>query len=473
MNRSKELAKNTIIISIGTFLPKLAAIITLPIITSQLTKEEYGTYDLFSSFVALLLPIVTLQIQSGLFRFLIDCRDNPEEKKRLISTVYCTLIPICFISVIVLIVAFHGYPFIFQILFISYVITDIVITFTRQIVRGLSENKLYSLSAIVRSLINMIFIILLVGLIKEGLNGVLLSFIIATMVSTSIMLIKVDVIKNISISFWSRDELKRLLIYSLPMIPNVLSSWVLNVSDRFVIKGFIGIEAVAVYAAANKIPQIVTSVQGTFTYAWQENASLTLKDEDVDSYYSSIFDRVFCIMAGVMALIIGFSPVLFFLLIKGDYSDAYPQMSILYLSVLFAGLSTFMGGIYIAHKKTLNVGVTTLIAALINILIDLGLIGQIGIYAASISTLVSYGILTTYRMVDVKRFQSITYKKSKIIISITVLAGMCLINWINILYLNILNAVMAICLSWILNQSLVIKLLGEIKHKIQKRNDNA
>ena len=74
MSREKQLAKNTLIISFGTFLPKLISLITLPLITGYLTKEEYGQYDLITTLVFLVLPIATIQIQSAAFRFLIDCR---------------------------------------------------------------------------------------------------------------------------------------------------------------------------------------------------------------------------------------------------------------------------------------------------------------------------------------------------------------------------------------------------------------
>ena len=105
MNRGKELAKNTLILSIGTFLPKFAALITIPIITAHLTKVEYGTYDLLATLVSLLLPVVTLQIHSGAFRFLIDCRDNPEEKKRVITNIYLFLVPVSLITLVVLYLA--------------------------------------------------------------------------------------------------------------------------------------------------------------------------------------------------------------------------------------------------------------------------------------------------------------------------------------------------------------------------------
>ncbi len=76
MSREKELVKNTFILGLGRFLPKLVQIITLPVITACLTKNEYGTYDLIATLVMLLMPIATLQIQSAAFRFLIDCRGD-------------------------------------------------------------------------------------------------------------------------------------------------------------------------------------------------------------------------------------------------------------------------------------------------------------------------------------------------------------------------------------------------------------
>ena len=234
-----------------------------------------------------------------------------------------------------------------------------------------------------------------------------------------------------------------MLTYSWPMIPNTLSSWILNASDRFVLTGFMGLEAVAIYAAANKIPQLLTSVQGTFIFAWQENASLALTDNNVDKYYSDMFDNIFCILSGIMALLIGTTPLLFYLLIRGDYSDAYPQMPILFMGMFFSSISSFLGGIYIAHKRTKNVGITTMLAAGCNLVVNLAAVQYIGIYAASISTLISYFLLTAYRLYDVKRFQNIYYKYSKVVLSFAVLTIMCILCWLNTFAINFLNFIFA------------------------------
>ena len=76
MSREAQLAKNTAIISIGTILPKAAAFVTLPVLTGWLTQEEYGTYDLVTVMVSLLLPALVLRVHDAAFRFLIDSREG-------------------------------------------------------------------------------------------------------------------------------------------------------------------------------------------------------------------------------------------------------------------------------------------------------------------------------------------------------------------------------------------------------------
>ena len=76
MTKNKVLAKNTIILAIGQFIPKLIAMITLPIITKAFSTEEYGIYDLIISFASLMLPLMTLLVQQAVFRFLINEKEE-------------------------------------------------------------------------------------------------------------------------------------------------------------------------------------------------------------------------------------------------------------------------------------------------------------------------------------------------------------------------------------------------------------
>lgn len=468
MNREKALAKNTFIIAIGTFLPKFSSIITLPIITGGLTKAEMGTYDLISTLVSLFLPVATLQIQSAAFRFLIDVREDEKETKRIITNIISFILPTSLIALTILYLCLGNVSLVIRWLICLYFFSDILMLSTQQIVRGLSNNKLYSASSVTISFSNMLLIVLTISVGKQGLVGVLASITIATTIGLILLLVKGHILSRIDLSLLSRKTLLEMLSYSWPMIPNSLSNWVLSFSDRAVLTAFMGLEANAIYSVANKIPALFTTVQGTFVFAWQENASLASKDSDADTYYAEMFDSIFGILVGIMALLIAATPILFWLLIRGDYKEAYYQMPILFMGMLFSSMASFIGGIYVAHKKTRSVGVTTILAAACNLVIDLAFVHKIGIFAASISTLVSYVFLTIYRMVDVQKFQKVKFNTGRFCLLIALLVLMCAICWIDTVALNVLNIILGCIIAVVVNRKIMKSILLTLKNKMKK-----
>lgn len=468
-NREKSLVKNTIILGIGKLLPKFIAIITLPIVTAQLTKAEFGTYDLLSTLIMLLLPIATLQIQSAAFRFLIDCRGNQEKSGRIITNILLVTIPISIIVSVFVVAIWKDMELLTKLFTFFYFISDITYITISQVTRGLSFNKEYSISSIIFSIINAIGILLVVKIKNFGLNGVIVSLFVANLVSIVYLSFKIKLLKYVNKKYISKNQTKEMLKYSWPMIPNNLSNWALKLSDRLVITGFLGIEANAVYAVANKIPNLLNIAQSIFVMAWQENASEALKDGNSEEYYSKMFYVVFKMMIGVTALLIAFTPVIFMLLIKGDYSGAYTQMPILILANFFYCMSAFQGGIYIAHKKTKSVGITTIVAAIINLLIDFIFIKKLGIAAGSISTLVAYFVLYIFRIIDVQNFQKMKLKIFKQIIFLALIVIMLIVCVINNNILNIFNiffgSIICIYLNLDIIKIFMFKLKGKITHE--------
>jgi len=465
MNRGKELAKNSLILSVGTFFPKAVNVITLPIITGHLTKIEYGTLDLVSTLVSLLLPVVTMEIHTAAFRFLIDCRDDEFGKKRIISNIYCFVVPVSCIALLILYFALNKLTPLLRVLICLYYFVDIILKCTRQVVRGLSNNRLYSASTTLESVSNAVLIVLLVSLADTRLHGVLISYTASMVLGVTLLIVRGKIVQYYDIRLFSLETLKQMLNYSWPMIPNSLSWWVLSASDRLVLTAFVGMEAVAVYGAANKIPQLFGLVHSTFILAWQENASVALRDENVERYYSQIFDTIFSLLTGVMALVIGATPILFFLLIKGDYSEAYPQMPILFLGMFFSAIASFLGGIYVAHKKTKSVGMTSILAAACNLLIDLALVKSIGIFAASVSTMISYMLLAIYRMIDVTKIQKIQFQYPKMLLYLLILTGMSILCWIDRTDIIIINFIAGCIFAYLINKEKTKSLIkGALSH---------
>lgn len=455
MERESNLAKNTLIISFGTILPQLATIITLPILTGCLTKEEMGIYDLVTVLVTLILPAATLQIQTAAFRFLIDLRESPVETATIITNIIAFTIPI---SLIVLIALFFFLPseqVSVRLWICLFFFMDLLSNTCRQICRGIGNNAAFSVSSIIVSLSKMFSLVILVYILRWGLIGTLISLFVSSFISLCFLVFKTKIYKYIVINSISGKVLKELLCYTWPMVPNGMSAWIMRLSDRLVVAACMGITANAVYSVANKIPNILQVIQHTFTLAWQENASVVSKDYDASQYYSKMFRSIYDLTAGIVGLLIAATPLLFRLLIRGDYTEAYYQMPILFIGVFFLSMSTFLGGIYVAYKKSKSVGITTTIAAAINLITDIAMINKIGLYAASGSTLVAYSVLFGYRIIDIQKIIKVKVSWRHSIAVFIVLAVESFLCYLHRPMFNYINLVTGILVFFFLNKEFV------------------
>ena len=468
MSRESNLAKNTVILSLGTFFPKLITVLVTPILTAQLSKAEYGQYDLILTMVSLLLPAATLQVSSAAFRFLIDARKDEEKQKQIASTIFA------FVTIMSLVVI-TCYHFVYgknygnnEILISAYFLVDILLISAQQVMRGLGKNYIYSISIIVQSIINTCAIVLLLGVVSSvnlGLTGVLVALILSRGLAFIYILVFGKLWKILHITTVSFDELKKMLQYSWPMVPNNLSNWVLRLSDRLIITAVLGIESNAIYAVANRMPTIFSSLQSTFSLAWQENASIALQDDDRDMYYTKMYNWLFEILVCVMAVLIATTPIIWNVIIRGDYGAAYPQVPVLYLGIFFYSISSTLGGVYIAHMKTRSVGITTMVAAIVNVVVDLLTIKSIGVWAGSVSTLCSYIFLWAYRIIDVQKFQKIDVKKGHAVLGIGVLVFMSILSGINKRMIDVANGVICLVICYIFMKDKMQDIIRLLKRK--------
>lgn len=469
MSREKELVKSTVVIGIGKLLPRFVSLITLPILTACFTKNQYGSYDLITTLVALVMPFATLQIQSAAFRFLLDCRKDSVKSSEIISNIYIVVVPVSFVVSLGVFIFMPGLDVSTRLAVAVYFFLDSIEITAAQIARGLGKTKVFAMSSIVISVINGLGVVVALEMSNAGLLGVVWSLAIANGIAFIYLSVRTKIWTLITFSKRSGTIIKEMLSYSWPIVPNSLSNWILKLSDRLVITGFLGLEANAVYAVANKIPNLLSIAHTVLIMAWQENASIVVKDEDASEYYTWMFDKILRMMVGATALLIAFTPVLFLLLIKGDYDDAYVQMPLLVLAMFFYVMSAFQGGIYVAHKRTKSIGVTTIVAALINLVIDLLFVRLIGITAGSISTLVAYMFLYFYRMYDLKKFQPMKVNFRTQIVCYAIIVGMLFMCFLRVWFLDVINMALGVVVFCVMNKELILTVLKKLKKKFCRR----
>lgn len=468
MDNKKELLKNTAIIFVGRICTQFISFILLPIYTYYLNTYEYGLIDLIQTYIALFVPVIALRLDSSVFRFLIDERGNEENKKIVISNVIIAL----FVQVIVFLILYmciaryiildYYWLVIFNILFMT--ISSVFI----QIPRGMGDNVGYSITCCITGLIAITLNIVLVVISRLAGRGVLISSGLANMIGCIFIIFRCKLYKYVEIRAFDKSKVKQLLKYSLPMVPDGLSWWVINASDRTIVSTFINVGANGIYAVSSKFSNILSSFFSVINMSWQESASIHINDDDRDNFFSDIINNILNIFVVLCLGILVCIPLAFEILIGEDYFESLKYIPILLLSNIFNVLGGMFGGIYISKKMTKEVAKTTIFAAAINIIINLIFVKKFGLYAAAISTLIAYFSIFIYRYIGSKEFVKITFSKNIIICSIIMYVISTTLFYINNFIGNFINIIIVVIYAFITNRNNLLLLFNMLKNKLNK-----
>lgn len=461
MDQKKELIKNTIIIGIGKFATQVLTFFLLPLYTSKLNPTEYGIYDFLYVLSIFLLPIITMLMEESMFRFLIDA-NNEEKRKKIInqSIIYIVISTIIFSLIGIIITKLINFDY--GLIFILYIISNVLIALSNAITRGMGNFKIFSISNFFTGFITILLNVYFLLNLKIGIIGLFLASIIANTLVSLVVLIKMKIYKYFSKGFLDRKLLKEMIKYSIPLVPNNVSLSIINLSDRLIITSFLGSAQNGIYAISNKIPNIMNTFYSFFYTAWQESSAKALSKENTNEYYNSIYIAIKNFLYAILICIITAIPFIFSILINESYCEAYLYIPILILGVYYSNISGFYGGIFTAYKSTKILGITTTIAAIINLVVNLLLIKSIGVYAAAISTLIANMVVNYYRKIRVKQY--IIFKNEKNILKVVILIFIIIVYYINNIYLNIISLLFAIGYSLFLN----INFIRGIKDMVKK-----
>lgn len=462
-NRNKTLAKNTIVLGIGQFIPKLISLITLPILTKYMSTESYGVYDLILSVGSLAIPFFTLLIQQAAFRFLIDPQ---KDKIRTISNsliVIVTLFAFWFLIISgASLMKVYSIPVMWMIFFLY--TSESLYDAAGQYVRGLGSNFSYSIGVIIYSVVNMLLLLVLLILNIINAYTVILISSISYIIGFVFLCMKGGIHRYINFRICSKDYIKDMLTYSLPIIPSSVALWIVNLSDRLLVISYLGSSINGIYAAANKIPNLCGTAYSVFNLAWTENASRTSDDDDRNQYYSYLFNSLFAFMVGAVMVLMILSPIFYDLLIDNKFSHGIEQMPPLFLGILFSCMVSFLGGIYVGLKKTKQVGISSAVGAVINLLINLLLIKQIGLFAASISTVVSFFLIFVYRIVDLKKYVGLECDKNTFVLSFIGLTIITILFYLDTTALYVGGTFICLIYNYLFNRTMITNILNKVIH---------
>ena len=409
-SREKQLIKNTGILALGKICTQFVSFFLLPLYTAYLSTKEYGVVDLLNNYVSLLIPIFFFQMDQALFRYLIDARKSDKKKSEIVTTALTTVSIQAIIFILIYLVASIFIHNEYKYFLLTNVLAAMYSSMLLQICRGLGDNTSYSLGSLVSGISTIVLNVIFITVFHMGAYGMLIATLIANILCIMFLFFRKKIYKLLIKKNYKKSTRKELWKYSIPLIPNQLSWWIVNVSDRTIITHFIDVGANGIYSAANKFSTICITFFNFFNMTWSESASMHIKDGDSDVFFSKILNVSLKLFSSLCFIIIAIMPFCFKYLITGaGYASAYYQIPILMLATIFTITVSLLGSIYVALKKSNEIAKTSILAAIINILINIIFINKIGLFAASISTVVAYLSMSIYRYIDVQKYVINTY----------------------------------------------------------------
>lgn len=461
-SRGTELAKNTAIITIGKISTQFVSFLLLPLYTAVLSTSEYGTVDFITTLIQLLIPIASLMIDQGVFRFLLTSNDN-QSKKLIItgSMAFQTIINFITLTLGIIIYLINRNQYIIWLMLIltatSY--SNLIL----QIARGVKKIADYALGSFICSSITIVLNVLFIVNLKLGSVGMLAAIFLGNFTTAIIMFFKQKIFRYISFKDISRDTIKQLLRYSVPFVPNQLSVWIINSSDRFIVTFILGASANGLLAISHKFPVVFMTFFNIFLLAWHETGAIHYFDEDRDDFFSNTINELVSFFATLCIGIILVLTICFDWIINTVYFGAYYNIPIYMIASMCNVLIGLLGVIYVATKKTVEIAKTTVIAAVLNIIIHILLISKIGLYAASVSTLTGYLIALVCRIIDAKKYIKIRYDISKYVLLFMIFALSCFIYYIQNKLLAVIALVLYVPFSVIANKNMMLQIFTRKK----------
>lgn len=288
--------------------------------------------------------------------------------------------------------------------------------------RGVNKIKECAVAGVMQTFIVVGLNLLFLLVFELGILGYILSYIIAQLATAIYLAVKCN-LKSYIQKVNLRSN-KKYLQYSVPLVPNNLSWWLIDSASSYIIKIFVGTAAVGIYSAAMRVPTIVTVISGIFIEAWLLSVIKVYDDADGKHYIAVGYRMYKSTMVFITLVLITLAQPLARILLRGDFYEGWQYIPIMLCMALLGGLSGFMGTVFSAEKKTKLYFITALWGGLLATGLSIAYAGRFGLYAVTIACTLGNLLTWMWREVAANKYVRFDVSYSRNAIDIICLATM-------------------------------------------------
>ena len=385
------------------FINKGIAMIVVPLYTRLLTTEEYGTYTVFQSWLNIFIIFATLEISRGHYKVGITKYATDVDHYTtsvlglsnavtvLFIVVYCCAIPV-FNSLLkmptYLILSMFAYLLVYPAWEFWTIRQRFDYKYKRMVLATLAVAVLSPVIGIVG----------IVWLHMQSDAAIFSKLMIQGIFAIWVYIIFIKKSRSLfSGSYWTEA-----FVFNITLIPYLLSTSVLNQADRIMINSMVGAAEAAIYSVAYSVAMLMQLLNNAISDAFIPWMYRRLKAKEY-TIIEPVTNKLLSLVAGMNLLLILFAPEAISIFAPAEYRDAIWVIPPVAASAFFMFLFQRYINVEVYYGATASVSSTSILVAVLNIVLNYACIKQWGYLAAGYTTLASYIVFCATHYFNLKK----------------------------------------------------------------------
>jgi O-antigen/teichoic acid export membrane protein len=391
--------KNAAIYIVSNGLQRGSTVIVAPILLARLSVSEYGVYGLLLTIYTLGPPMLSFGLYGAIGRFYFDTKDKDERQGVTATLVIAHAVTVVLITAVIDLVlslsvtSIAGIPYIYFRLILwaaaAAALYEGAANYWRAAERPLAV-AIAGLASVTATTTGMVSLLFLTSL---GLKGVLLGLGAGQAVVSLTMLSLV--VREIGVA-WRPTLLKAALAFSLPLIPYLLSGWLLRAADRWFLDLYRNQAEVGAYFLAVQLTSLISLVMFSTNDAIAPRLLARFRDDGragAQAFHARIFPLYLATSTTLAAGAILIGPLTVTILSHGKITHISLVLSLLACGFVASTLYVPFSNAFFALKITRYLFVLTMSSAAVSIVLELLLIPILGAAGAATALLIAYSCM--------------------------------------------------------------------------------
>ena len=392
-----QIVKNSVIYLGSSILSKSIPFLLLPILTKYLSPAEYGTLSIFLIFISVYGAFVGMALHTNIAKNYYKVERS--ELAKIIGNILLILIATLTIYFVLTFGIYSQFDTVFSIptellLIVPFIaFMQMINSLNTTILRNEQRAYLFGVFEVSLTAVVMAVTVLSLVVIGFGWYSQVVGILVAGLVFSIIGFIYMSKRGYITL-FFDKDKIKSILNISIPLIPHVLGGLVIAASDRLFIEQMVGLEAVGLYAVGYSFGMIVMLFTDAFIKAWSPWFYKNLANP-TDSKKIKIVKYTYIFIIGLFVLAWLISVVAQFMLpyfVDERFYGASEFIFWIAMGYAVQGVYKIFFPYLVHISRTSFLATSTVLAALVNLVLNYIFINIFGAIGAAYATVVAFTV---------------------------------------------------------------------------------